>query len=183
MKKTGMVRKIDELGRIVIPKEIRQTLRLYEGMKIEMYINDDNEIVLKNYSPIFSTSMLIMQYIEVLSKVLNKEVFVCDRDKIVNYVGNHKKKYIDKEISSKLMEFINSCENYIGSLDNGTTLVEIINGEVQEIRDEVIFPIIVNNVCEGLLGVLNFDEGKIDSCEIRNIELTAKFLQRQLSYD
>ena len=183
MKKTGMVRKIDEIGRIVIPKGIRQTLRLYEGMKIEMYINDENEIVLKNYSPLFSTNLLLEQYVEVLSKVINKEVFVCDRNVIVNYVGSHKKKFLSKEISPKLTDCINSCENYIGSKENGTTLIEIINEEIGDITGEVVFPIIVNNVCEGLLGVLNFDEGKIEICEIRNIELTAKFLQRQLSYD
>ena len=100
MKKTGMARKIDELGRIVIPKEIRQTLRLYEGMKIEMYINDENEIVLKNYSPLFSTNLLLEQYVEVPSKVINKEVFVCDRNVIVNYVGSHKKKFLSKSIKA-----------------------------------------------------------------------------------
>ena len=83
MKATGIVRRIDDLGRVVIPKEIRRTLRIREGDPLEIFTDREGEIILKKYSPIGELSAFAKQYAESLAQTMGCLVCVCDMDQII----------------------------------------------------------------------------------------------------
>ena len=87
MKATGIVRRIDDLGRVVIPKEIRRTMRIREGDPLEIYTDNDGEVIFKKYSPIGELSTFASQYAEVLGKLGGFPVVVCDRDHVEMDLG------------------------------------------------------------------------------------------------
>ena len=94
MRATGIVRRIDELGRVVIPKEIRRTLRIREGDPLEIYTDHDGEVVLKKYSPIGELAGFASQYAETLQKTCSMAVVICDRDVVISAAGVSKKEYM-----------------------------------------------------------------------------------------
>lgn len=96
MKATGIVRRIDDLGRVVVPKEIRRTLRIREGDPLEIFTDREGEIILKKYSPIGELSAFAKQYAESLSQVLECLVGICDMDQVVAAAGNGKKEIQDE---------------------------------------------------------------------------------------
>ena len=98
MKSTGVVRRIDELGRIVIPKEIRKNLRIKNGDSLEIFL-DDEAIILKKYSQIESLEMIAENYVETFNQVMKHNIIVTDRDKVIAIAGNLKKKFLGKPIS------------------------------------------------------------------------------------
>ena len=91
MRATGIVRRIDELGRVVIPKEIRRTLRIREGDPLEIYTDHDGEVVLKKYSPIGEIAAIARDYTDSLYRSLGHICCICDRDMIVSASGATKK--------------------------------------------------------------------------------------------
>lgn len=102
MKATGIVRRIDDLGRVVIPKEIRRTMRIREGDPLEIYTNRDGEVIFKKYSPIGEINSFASQYVEALYRTCNMEVIICDRDAVIAAAGVPKKEYLERHISSDL---------------------------------------------------------------------------------
>ncbi|WP_418473132.1 stage V sporulation T C-terminal domain-containing protein [Eubacterium sp.] len=108
MKATGIVRRIDDLGRIVIPKEIRRTLRIREGDPLEIFTDQNGAIVLKKYSPIGDLSTFAGQYAQGLAAASGSLVCVMDRDHIIAASGNGKKNYDGKPVSRELEQFIES---------------------------------------------------------------------------
>ena len=106
MKSTGVVRRIDELGRIVIPKEIRKNMRIKSGDNLEVFLEGD-DIVLRKYSPIENLSDVTYNYVESFNQVLKHNIIVTDRDKVVAISGNLKKKYMGKSIVSLLIGLLN----------------------------------------------------------------------------
>lgn len=91
MKATGIVRRIDDLGRVVIPKEIRRTLRIREGDPLEIFTDREGEIILKKYSPIGELGTLAKIYAESLSQTLGCTVCITDTDQVVAASGSGKK--------------------------------------------------------------------------------------------
>lgn len=98
MKATGIVRRIDDLGRVVIPKEIRRTLRIREGDPLEIFVDRDGEVILKKYSPISELGDFAKEYAEALYDSLGHNVLVCDRDSIIAVAGVSKKEYLNKSV-------------------------------------------------------------------------------------
>lgn len=98
MKATGIVRRIDDLGRIVIPKEIRRTMRIKEGDPLEIFVDREGEVILKKYSPISALSDFAKEYADSLSETLGTTVLICDRDIIIAVSGDPKKEYMQKPI-------------------------------------------------------------------------------------
>lgn len=95
MKATGIVRRIDDLGRVVIPKEIRRTLRIREGDPLEIYTATDGEVIFKKYSPVGELSAFASQYAEVLSRVSGLPVIICDKDHVIAASGVSKENYLN----------------------------------------------------------------------------------------
>jgi AbrB family transcriptional regulator (stage V sporulation protein T) len=108
MKATGIVRRIDDLGRVVIPKEIRRTMRIREGDPLEIYTDREGEVIFKKYSPIGELVDFAGQYAESLYKTCGFPVAVCDRDSVIAVAGIPKKEYLDKRISPEMDGVIES---------------------------------------------------------------------------
>jgi len=106
MKATGIVRRIDDLGRVVIPKEIRRTLRIREGDPLEIYTEKDGEVIFKKYSPMGELSGFAGEICESLFKSTGSITAVCDRDSIIAVSGGGKKELLDKPISHALEEIM-----------------------------------------------------------------------------
>ena len=132
MKATGIVRRIDDLGRVVIPKEIRKTMRIREGDPLEIYTDRDGEVIFKKYSPIGEMQAFASDYAETLSKIIGMPIFVCDRDAIIAVSGASKREYMDRKISKGLEQIIETRALYrkdVGKeafsviLDSGTHYV------------------------------------------------------------
>ena len=106
MKATGIVRRIDDLGRVVIPKEIRRTMRIREGDPLEIYTDNDGEVIFKKYSPIGELSSFATQYADVLYKTVGMPVVVCDRDHVIAVSGIPKKELLERRVSPQLEEIM-----------------------------------------------------------------------------
>ena len=96
MKATGIVRRIDDLGRVVIPKEIRRTLRLREGTPLEIFTDREGEIILKKYSPMVELTAFSGQYAEAMSQATGLMVCITDRDQVIAVSGGSKKDLLAK---------------------------------------------------------------------------------------
>ena len=101
MKATGIVRRIDDLGRVVVPKEIRRTLRIREGDPLEIFTDKEGEIILKKYSPIGELSAFAKQYAESLSQMLGCLAGICDMDQVIAAAGSGKKEVEEQYISGR----------------------------------------------------------------------------------
>lgn len=113
MKATGIVRRIDDLGRIVIPKEIRRTMRIREGDPLEIYTSPDGEVIFKKYSPVGEISNTASQYADVLSKVGGCPAVICDRDHVIAVSGMSKKEIIERRVSGSLEDLIEQRKSYV----------------------------------------------------------------------
>ena len=112
MKATGIVRRIDDLGRVVIPKEIRRTMRIREGDPLEIYTNREGEVIFKKYSPIGELSAFAGDYADTRAKIGSLQVIVTDRDAVIATGGIPKKDYLDKQISSALERIMENRQPY-----------------------------------------------------------------------
>ena len=126
MKATGIVRRIDELGRVVVPKEIRRTLRIREGDPLEIFTNRDGEVILKKYSPIGELDNFAKQYAEALGQTSGQMIMICDRDQVVAASGGAKKENIGKKISKDVENLIDEREVFTthNSLKKGIAIIE-----------------------------------------------------------
>ena len=117
MKATGIVRRIDDLGRVVIPKEIRRTMRIREGDPLEIYTEKDGEVIFKKYSPIGELGDFAANYVETLAKASGHGACITDRDNVIAVSGLPKKELIEKPVSSELENVMN--EKIIVSYKDG----------------------------------------------------------------
>ncbi len=115
MKATGIVRRIDDLGRVVIPKEIRRTMRIREGDPLEIYTDREGEVIFKKYSPIGELVSFAAQYADTLNKTCGMSVIICDRDAVVASAGVSKKEYNEKKISDEIEDIIESRALYVNN--------------------------------------------------------------------
>src|SRR5574344_953646 len=126
MKTIGVVRRIDDLGRIVIPKEIRKSLRIKDGESLEIFLDSDN-IVLKKYSPLGNLQDFYKSYVDSIYESIKENIMIVDRDSIVAVAGDLKRKYLDKNISSEIDEMIQKRSNVIEKDFKDISLITNIN--------------------------------------------------------
>lgn len=154
MKTTGIVRRIDELGRVVIPKEIRKTLRIKEGDPLEIY-TDKDELLLKKYSPIAS----LINYSESFTKSLNivseKAAVICDTDTVVSATGNGLKDLIGKTISDELERIIRQRKTVLVNTCDGDNTLKIIKEDENLYFGQAMVPILNDGDCLGMVVLLN----------------------------
>ena len=112
MKATGIVRRIDDLGRVVIPKEIRRTMRIREGDPLEIYTDREGEVIFKKYSPIGELVDFAADYAETLFKTCGMPVAICDRDAVIACAGVPKKDYLEKKNSEGIERVIEERSLY-----------------------------------------------------------------------
>ncbi|MBT2644286.1 stage V sporulation protein T [Bacillus sp. ISL-41] len=176
MKATGIVRRIDDLGRVVIPKEIRRTLRIREGDPLEIFVDRDGEVILKKYSPISELSDFAKEYAEALYDSLGNPVLICDRDTYIALAGGSKKDYLNKNIS-ELVE--KTMEDRTSSLVNQQTSISLVEGNEEPVSSYTIGPIIANGDPIGAVIIFS-KEGSLGDVEQKAVETAAGFLARQM---
>lgn len=178
MKATGIVRRIDDLGRVVIPKEIRRTLRIREGDPLEIFVDRDGEVILKKYSPIGELGDFAKEYAESLYESTGHITLISDRDSLIAVAGASKKEYLDKPISS-LIE--NSMENRKPVRETNTETYEIVRDHPEKVSSFVIAPIISGGDPIGSVILMNKDESvKMSELESKMSETAAGFLGKQM---
>lgn len=112
MKATGIVRRIDDLGRIVIPKEIRRTLRIREGDPLEIFTDNEGGVIFKKYSPIGELAPFAAQYADAVTRTTGVPCLICDRDHVVAAAGVSRKEYLERRISPVLEELMENRRPY-----------------------------------------------------------------------
>ena len=117
MKATGIVRRIDDLGRVVIPKEIRRTMRIREGDPLEIYTDREGEVIFKKYSPIGELASFAGQYAETLHKTCGLAVAICDRDSVIACAGISKREYHEKTLSEAVEHMMEKRTFYANNGD------------------------------------------------------------------
>lgn len=180
MKATGIVRRIDDLGRVVIPKEIRRTLRIREGDPLEIFTDREGEIILKKYSPIGELGTFAKLYAESLAQTLGCTVCITDTDQVVAASGNGKKELQDQFIGRELDRLLKERGQVLAE-SGDSSYVKVIP-DMKEFRDEAICPIISEGDVIGSVILLGKDHKKrFGEVEQRIASSAADFLGRQMS--
>lgn len=181
MKATGIVRRIDDLGRVVIPKEIRRTLRIREGDPLEIFTDREGEVILKKYSPIGEIGTFAKQYAESLATVGNCSVIITDRDQVISVAGGSKKELMGRSVSRTLEEVMTERE-IIDTSTNKKKGVSIVEGDGKEgANAQVIYPIISEGDVTGAVVIMPKEEGIVlTEVESKLGKVAAEFLGRQM---
>lgn len=177
MKATGIVRRIDDLGRVVIPKEIRRTLRIREGDPLEIFVDRDGEVILKKYSPIGELGDFAKEFADSLYENLNHVTLISDRDTIIAVSGVSKKEYLEKPIGEVVER---SMENRKTIFEANNSEVTIVKNQLEEVTSFVIAPIISGGDPIGTVILLSKDTSKMSNLEVKMVETAASFLAKQM---
>ena len=179
MKATGIVRRIDDLGRVVIPKEIRRTLRIREGDPLEIFTDREGEIILKKYSPIGELGTLAKLYAESLSQTMGCTVCITDTDQVFAASGSGKKELQDQFISRDAEKLLQERGQLVARAGEPGYIK--VTSEMGEYRDEAICPIICEGDVIGSVLLLNKDaKKKFGELEQKVAQSAADFLGRQM---
>ena len=179
MKATGIVRRIDELGRVVIPKEIRRTLRIKEGDPLEIF-TDRDELMLKKYSPIASLERFSKATVRSLNDLSGKLAVICDTDGILHAYGDGKKDFDGKPLSEDMDKILKERRSYIANTSDGGDVIPITSSREEGITAQVIVPIVSGGDCLGAVAVLSKEDGaKMESSDMNLARLTADILANQ----
>lgn len=177
MKATGIVRRIDDLGRVVIPKEIRRTLRIREGDPLEIFVDRDGEVILKKYSPISELGDFAKEYGEALYESLHHIILISDRDTFITVAGGSKKDYHNKAIGEIVEKSMEQRQTVVQA-DKGE--YDISNDRKDELDGYCISPIIANGDPIGAVVLLSKGTGTVGNVEEKLSETAAGFLARQM---
>lgn len=176
MKATGIVRRIDDLGRVVIPKEIRRTMRIREGDPLEIYTEKDGEVIFKKYSPIGELGDFAAQYAETLAKTSGYGACITDKDMIIAVSGVPKKELMDKRVSSDIENVMTEKTSF--SNENGKKIT-VADG-VDKYFAGVIVPIISEGDSIGSVIFVSQDNNKMGEVENKLAESAAGFLGKHM---
>ena len=178
MKATGIVRRIDDLGRVVIPKEIRRTLRIREGDPLEIFVDRDGEVILKKYSPIGELGDFAKEYAESLSETLGHITLITDRDNIIAVSGTSKKDFMEKPIGDVVEKAMEDRKTVIAG-EPGE--YNITRDKAENFSSKVIAPIIAGGDPIGTVIMLSRDENvRMGELETKLAETAAGFLAKQM---
>jgi AbrB family transcriptional regulator (stage V sporulation protein T) len=183
MGSTGIVRKIDNLGRLVIPKEVRKTLHIRDGDSLEIFVDSDGEVILKKYSSISELGDFAKEYADSLYEALGHITCIADRDQIIAVSGSLEKEYINKRIAALVEEVMDERRAVLINQPEQHSSCIIIAEEVEKCRytAEVIAPIIVEGDPIGAVIIaskkLNPGFGEL---EFKSAVTAASFLAKQM---
>ena len=178
MKATGIVRRIDDLGRVVIPKEIRRTMRIREGDPLEIYTEKDGEVIFKKYSPMGELSDFAEQICESLHKTAEYPAVVCDRDSVIAAAGHGRKELLDRRISPELTKIMEGRRAYCSK--PSVPPVPVTEGDSAP-HAAVAVPIISEGDLLGCVVFLERNDGaRAGDSELKLAAAVAGFLGRQM---
>lgn len=176
MKSTGIVRRIDDLGRVVIPKELRHTLRIRDGDTLEIFTDSQGGVIFRKYSPVGELSAFAQLYADVLSKYIKLPMLVCDCDRVVAATGVSRKEYLERRITPELEECIQGRKDYINYDKSEFRPIEGV-----ERSAAVVCLIIASGDVAGAVVLLDNESGEEpDLTEIALVQVAASFLGKQM---
>ena len=182
MKATGIVRRIDDLGRVVIPKEIRRTLRIREGDPLEIFTDREGGVILKKYSPIGELTDFSKEYAESLQQAIGHIVLIADKDAFISVSGAHKKDFMEKKVSNELERAMEERKTVLLG-GNGSKVIPLYNEEPGEDKYscQVISPIIAEGDAIGAVIIISKQAGeKFGDLEMKLAETASAFLGKQM---
>ncbi len=177
MKATGIVRRIDDLGRVVIPKEIRRTMRIREGDPLEIFVSNEGEVIFKKYSPISELGSIAAQYCEVLFRTAGYPVLITDRDHVVAVSGISRREVLERRVSPSLEDHIENRRGF--SAAEGQSPLQPIEGVAYYAL--VQSPIISSgDVCGSIMFLQNKENDRPADAEQKLIQAAAAYLGKQM---
>ena len=182
MKATGVVRRIDDLGRVVIPKEIRKTLRIKGGDPLEIFTDREGQVILKKYSPIGELSEFATGYAETLAKTTGHIACITDKDTIIAVSGGSKKEFLEQDVSQELEKLMEDKEVYT-SKENSDMAMPITKNDTNEKKNksQIVYPIISNGDTIGTVILMSKDSNtKMNEVEKKVAQSAATFLASQM---
>jgi AbrB family transcriptional regulator (stage V sporulation protein T) len=182
LKATGVVRRIDDLGRVVIPKEIRKTLRIKEGDPLEIFTDKEGEVILKKYSPIGELSEFATGYAETLAKTTGHIACITDKDTVIAVSGGSKKEFLEQDVSPELESIMDEKESYT-SQENNDVAIPITKNDNKERKynAQVVYPIISDGDVIGSVILLSKEsKTKMTEVEQKVAQSAANFLGTQM---
>lgn len=185
MKATGIVRRIDDLGRVVIPKEIRRTLRIREGDPLEIYVDREGEVILKKYSPIGELGDFAKEYAESLNETIGHICMIADRDVIISVAGGNKREFLGKPVGKLLEKSLEDRQTIVmNNIENANDdSLQVIQTDDREytVKSQVIAPIITQGDPIGAVMIVSKEPGvKLGEMEVKLAETAAGFLAKQM---
>lgn len=178
MKATGIVRRIDDLGRVVIPKELRRKMRIREGDPLEIYTDSDGSVMFKKYSPVGELSNFAAQYAEVLAKIAGLPTLISDHDYIVAAAGVSKREFLERRITPVIEEFMETRRSFAahaGDMDDIQPVEGVEHGAV------IMYPIIASGDVIGSVIMLYGENKDVPSeAEIKLAQSAALFIGSQM---
>lgn len=177
MKATGIVRRIDDLGRIVIPKEIRRSFRIKEGDPLEIFTDAEGEVIFKKYSPIGELSNFASQYAEVLHKNGGLPIAIMDNDHVVAASGISKREILERRVTKNLEEIMEHRAIHIAN--NKIPGINAIEG--YDRKANVVYPIIYGGDVSGAVCMIEDENHTLPSeTDIKLVQVAAAFLGKQM---
>lgn len=181
MKDTGIVRRIDELGRIVIPKEIRRSMRLKEGTPVQIFVNKNGELTLTKYSPVINITEFAQSFCDVVNDVLGINLVVFDKDNVVA-TTTKVKSCLGKQISVQLEELLEERKCFLYNSSDGSKTVELFSQDDNTYSSQIIVPILANSDIVG--GIIAFNVGTDNDnfaiSDVKTLQTIACFMAKQV---
>ena len=175
MKATGIVRRIDDLGRVVIPKEIRRTMRIREGDPLEIFTSADGEVVFRKYSAMGELENA-EQAAEVIAKLGGAPAVIFDRDHVVAAAGSHKREFRERRISAALEELLENRDSFRSAGGRSLKPIEGVNNSALAVT-----PIISSGDVAGAVAFVSDEDGKeADENHVMLTRAAAMFLGKQI---
>lgn len=178
MKATGIVRRIDDLGRVVIPKEIRRTMRIREGDPLEIFTSNDGDVIFKKYSPVGELAAFAEQYADSLTKGTNLAVVICDRDCCVAAAGISKREVLERRLTADLEELMEARKSYLLTPGMEKRLMPL---EGVDRAAGIAVPILAAGDVVGAVCMMASETGAVPSeSDVKLTQVAASFLGRQM---
>lgn len=180
MKATGIVRRIDDLGRIVIPKEIRKTLKVKEGMPLEIFTDQEGGIILKKYLPFSEFSNVAKEYAECMVQQTGLTVLVTDREKVIAVAGGAKT-LVGENISRKLERILDDRDEQLPSSERNR-YIPVVDGMMEREEEQVFSVIRSGGEIVGAVFLQSKDgRKKMGELEKKITAIAAQFLGKQVN--
>ena len=185
MKATGIVRRIDDLGRVVIPKEIRRTMRIREGDPLEIFVDRDGEVILKKYSPIGELGDFATEYADSLHEAVPYTILIADRDQIITVAGGTKKEFLNKQVSPAVEEIMEGRRAVVLNRTGDSRFIKqcLLSEEEDDCKytAAVVAPIVSGGDPIGAVIICSRDSGvTMSDLELKLAETGAGFLGKQM---
>lgn len=178
MEGKGIVRRVDELGRIVLPREMRKMLNIRVGNKLEIGIVDGNKFLLSKYSEMVGLKEYSDAVANAISISIEHDVLISDME---NILSSNKKKYINKQLSEEVQELIYKKEIIIKKQADGSEMLEFFTGTANEFCCQLIVPIIKDGDAVGSVIILVTENKCFDDSSVKICKAFAKYLSDQIS--